>query len=253
MTDPRTRKSSLYVALLLTVAAASQLSCTGEPGPLGEDGRRVDLPHDLRVYARDARVKLTLLGPADRAKIEPLLRAHERAIVRYDRLMARGQTRRSMMAPLLGTGAYVVLNDATGVGIADDVLLPFLALGAVAVTLATRPSASNQALSSAYQDVKDSAIAVSDAMNNATANGIDQAMSESIAEPGTRQHCIDRYVDCKNNAARGFDTRKCQGCMDLCMGGDYEWPDISGCDYQRRLPRPRRRPRRSLTGPHVKI
>ena len=50
--------------------------------------------------------------------------------------------------------------------------------------------------------------------------------------PGTREHCIELYVDCQQNAVRGFDVRGCQPCMDQCMGDEYRWPKGEGCNYR---------------------
>lgn len=139
--------------------------------------------------------------------------------------MARGQTRRAMQGPLYGAGAYVIANDMTGVGVADDVAIPFLALGAVAVVLATTAPASSRALQRALDDVKGSATTVSEVFSRVEDN------DKPIAAPGSRQHCIDMYVDCKLNARRGF--RGCQACMDWCMGAPYRWPETKACDYTR--------------------
>ena len=164
---------------------------------------------------------------------------HDRDVANYDRLMAQGQTRRAIMTPLVGAGAFVFANDSTGVGVADDVLLPFLALGAVASVLATQPPASGRALSSAYTEVQDTAKAVSDTIRDiqnhgvSQAQGIDRAQNQSSALPRTRQYCINLYVDCKDNAARGFDARRCQACMDRCTGNKNQWPKDDGCNYRR--------------------
>jgi hypothetical protein len=218
--------------------------CMGEDH---DDGARVMLDRDLRDYAADARAKLHLLPSETRALVEPVLAAHEKAIARYDRLMNRGQTRQAVMTPLVGLGTFIVANDATGAGVADDVALPFLALGALAVALATSSPANKGALADAYADVMNTA---SDVTNVFRQNGIEDMMnsasstldehasqskseskSEVQSEPGTRQYCIDEYVNCKQDAVRGYSRGACQVCMDKCLVNEYEWPEDAQCDY----------------------
>ena len=227
---------ALLTGALLLAALVLAAGC----GAMEVHDRPVPLDRDLREYAREARANLALLPEEQRRVVAPVLARHERAIARYDELLAQGDTRRTVQAPMVVAGAYFVGNDATGVGVADDVLLPFVALGVLATHLATDPPASSQALREGYQAVMLSAQVVRDVMERLQALGVTAAMS--IAEVGTRQHCIDRYVDCQQNARKGFNRDLCQGCMDKCIVSDrFEWPQGGQCEYRQRG-RPKRRP-----------
>ena len=228
---------------IMIIAALGQSSC----GLLnGDDDGRIPLDQDLRVYARSARAHLVHLTPGQRAVLEPRLRAHEQAIARYDRLMARGQTRRAVQAPLMATGAFLVADDVTGFGVANDVAIPFVALGVVAATLATSAPASDRVLRDAYRDVVDTAQAVSDSLASVGVDDPASSESEAAAQPGTREWCIERYTECQETAPRGFSLRNCEPCMRKCMAQGNEWPETTECDYKRRqsIPRPRWRIKR---------
>ncbi|MEM9489410.1 MAG: hypothetical protein AAGC55_09710 [Myxococcota bacterium] len=188
--------------------------------------QRVVFDRDLRVYAAEARRNLARLPAQERAALEPALVGHERALRRYDELAGRGRARQAALAPLVATGAFVLGNDATGVGLVDDVTLPFIALGLVAVVLATSAPASEGELGRARAAVVSSAQAVGRAMAKARLAG------QSLSAPGTRQVCIDLYVDCQLNSRRGFPRRQCQACMDLCLGGGNIWPDSVECRFR---------------------
>lgn len=220
------RSSTSTLALFLAALALG--SCSVMDPFDDDDSARVPVDPDLRLHVRNARTNLPLLSPEKRAVVEPLLVTHEQAIREYDRLMAMGQTRRAAYAPLLGAGAYVVGNDVTGVGVADDVALPFLAVGAVVVAAVTSAPASTKALQRALDKVRDSGQNLSRVYSR-----VDES-SEPIAAPGTREHCIDRYVDCQLNARRGYSRGGCQMCMDWCMGGGFIWPDKRVCRYKDR-------------------
>ena len=225
---PRVR---LACTALLCLAMLAETSCS-----IFEPEKRIPLTQDLRIYASQARARVSRLSPRQRAVVEPALRAHEHAIARYDRLMAQGQSRRRLQAPLIATGAFIVADDVTGFGVADDVVLPFLALAAVAAALATDAPASGKALQDAYQSVRDTAEQVSKALESSP---VDDS-SSTEASKGTRQTCIDLYVDCQENGHRSFHRSGCQRCMDLCMGNEYNWPTDDDCDYLK----PRYRPLR---------
>ena len=214
--------------LALSLAAFALGSCSVVDAFDEDDSARIPVDPDLRLHVRNARSKLPLLPPEKRAIIEPLLVIHEQAIRAYDRLMAKGQTRRAAYAPLLGAGAYVMADDVTGVGVADDVALPFLAIGAVVVAAATSAPASNKALRSALDKIRDSGQDLSIVFSR-----VDES-SEPIAPPGTRQHCIDTYVDCQLNARRGYRRGGCQTCMDWCTGQGFVWPEKNACNYKRK-------------------
>ncbi len=214
-----------YLMLMLASLLAGQVGCLDPPTPDGE--ARVPIDGDMRDYARQARANLIHLPPEDRKRVEPALAAHERAIARYDRLMARGETRRKLQEPLIATGAFLLADDVTGIGVADDVALPFLALGVLGTALVTSGPANSQALEEAHSQVLETGRRVSDALRGLQASGI-------RAEPGTREFCIERYVQCQQTAPRGFPLSRCKDCMNNCIVHEFRWPRTPECDFERK-------------------
>ena len=115
-----------------------------------------------------------------------------------------------------------------GVGIADDLLLPFVAVGLVAAIILTNPPASSMAQKHAYEEVADSAQVVSEAMMST----VFVVGTEITSMAGERQFCIDSYVDCQVNGRKGFPRSACQPCMDQCLGQGFFWPKTPGCKYR---------------------
>ena len=61
------RRLLSQLALITSALVVSQLSCNRIEGAL-EDERHVELPDDLRTYARQARANLSLLTPEQRCR-----------------------------------------------------------------------------------------------------------------------------------------------------------------------------------------
>jgi hypothetical protein len=80
---------------------------------------------------------------------------------------------------------------------------------------------SEQALSLAWNDVLRESGKLADVVHAAMA----------AAMEGTREYCIEEYVRCQEYARRGFSRRRCQPCMDKCMGNGYIWPVGGECDF----------------------
>ncbi|HZI02662.1 MAG TPA: hypothetical protein VEZ71_01505, partial [Archangium sp.] len=62
----------------------------------------------------------------------------EAALQRYLELSKRGKNRTRLMAPLAVAGTTLVADDVTGVGVANDFLLPVVGLGLLATQLLTQ-------------------------------------------------------------------------------------------------------------------
>ena len=108
------------------------------------------------------------------------------------------------------------------------------ALGAVAAVMATSPSADDSTLTAAYDRVRETANAISEAMHSSGVDdGSSATTSQSHAEPGTREYCIERYADCQDNAPRSYNRDNCQPCMERCIGDeDFRWPEEEvRCNY----------------------
>jgi hypothetical protein len=65
----------------------------------------------------------------------------ERELERYRELTSGGSSRAQAMGGIGLVAAGVVADDASVIGVADDVLLPFLALAALVTVMVTRPAA----------------------------------------------------------------------------------------------------------------
>ncbi len=127
-------------------------------------------PVDAHVALRDklakARKGLTEHGSTleqeDRKSLDAALTKAERALSHYEQIVKRGDSRKSAMAPLLVAGGGLIADDATGVGVADDVLIPFVALGIIAVYIGTQSPATDAEISEAWRQVIDRSKDVAD-------------------------------------------------------------------------------------------
>ena len=232
LNTPTTRHQR-YPALALALSAL--LGC----GASVVENQRVtyiDLPGDLRGYARDARATLPDLDDRRRVLLEPALDHLDAAIAAFDDLSSQGGTRERLRTPVIGVAVGLTADDLTGYGLANDVVLPFLAVGVLAITLSTDAPASENTLHIAREQVLTAARRVKEAMESTRTTGVGTSVglqSAATAAPGTRQGCIDLYVDCQQNAPWPFDLRKCQPCMDKCLANGYRWPTDPGCHYRK--------------------
>lgn len=79
----------------------------------------------------------------------------ETALQHYLELSKRGKARTRRMAPLAVAGTTLVADDVTGVGVADDFLLPVVGLGLLATRLLTHALAPDTELDKAWRGVLD--------------------------------------------------------------------------------------------------
>lgn len=135
----------------------------------------------IRSKLASARKALTDKGKSldeqERRSLDEALTQAEGALRRYEELARRGSARKEAMAPLLIAGGGILADDVTGVGVADDVLLPFIALGAVVAYIGTHASASDAELNNAWQAVLD----------KLTATG---QVAERVASRRKRKACL---------------------------------------------------------------
>ena len=110
----------------------------------GESPSPADIA-EVRAKLQDARAVLNRQGdklsPGDRQLLSSKLSAAEQALAQFDEVVARGKERAATTAPLVVAAGALMADDATGVGVADDVLLPFVALGLLTTYLSTKPPA----------------------------------------------------------------------------------------------------------------
>ena len=122
-----------------------------------DEGPSADDVAKVRAKLQSARDALNRQGDklnsADRQLLSSKLSEAEQALARFDELVARGKERAAATTPLVAAGGALVLDDATGVGTVDDVLLPFVGLGLLAAYLATKPPAPAAEVQAAWQGV----------------------------------------------------------------------------------------------------
>ena len=211
-----------FAGHLLCLALAGLCACSVGAATTGQ---APTLDPVWRTYGQNVRAHLSSLTPEQRAAVEPFLEAHERTVADFDAMAGRGATRRAVQRPLLLLGAVLMADDSSGFGLIDDLALPFVGAALAATMMTTAAPATSTEQTHALDAVTASGQVLADIMQH-LASGV----VASIAAPGTRQHCIDKYVDCQLNARRNFSRRGCQPCMDQCLGQGYQWPPT--CDYK---------------------
>lgn len=182
----------------------------------------------VRAKLQSARAALASqgdkLGEADRQVLSSKLSEAERALVQFDELLARGQGRAATTAPLMAAGGTLVLDDATGVGAADDVLLPFVALGLLATYLFTEPPAPVPEVAAAWVVVLMAMQATAEASKDVKR----QAAAEKKAD-GCYCRCFRRgegpyLADRQAGPAVCWTICKGKGYSGYQCGGAVIWP-----------------------------
>ena len=134
-------------------------------------------PDELNaVKTRLTQARLVLTSPdlpveedAHRSLVERLDKA-EAALQRYSKLSAQGETRARLEAPLALAGVALLADDATGIGAADDPLLPFIGLGLLATRLLTEAPAPATERDESWRTVLKEVQAVSDMARQVSAS-----------------------------------------------------------------------------------
>jgi hypothetical protein len=129
-------------------------------------------PEVKAVRTRLTRARAGLSSPKltedERRTLESRLNAAERALDAYVRVVTRGDKRAAATAPLYAAGGAVLADDVTGVGAADDPLLPIIGLGVLLAHAATSPPATDSEINKAW-------IALVAAMEAASATAVELA------------------------------------------------------------------------------
>jgi hypothetical protein len=153
---------------------------------------------------------------------EAIARA-ETALDRYEGLASKGAARQRRVGRIYLVGSFVVANNATGIGVADDVLIPFLILGFIATHLTTEAPAAPAALSQAWGEV----IAGLDAVGQ-VAEGIRTA-SQRVSPMSPMDDCTIHLQECLgtplgNKYSGGKWGRSvCYDCWEICTRSKL-WP-----------------------------
>lgn len=219
-----------------TIAIALVSSCGIDAHGPDPDIRSATIEQKATIerYLRAAEDTLPKVPAASQHALSNALLRARSALDSYDQLARQGSSRRQAHNALYVTGVALIADDASGVGIADNVLLPFVALGIVAVHLTQKAPAPPQELSQAWNEVIDSFAEV----GQLAGTEIRQAL-ESVPP---MDHCIEHYGLClttplgiRNSGGR-WRHSICQDCLDICHGSGH-WPARTGhgksCDWWR--------------------
>jgi hypothetical protein len=144
----------------------------------------------IRGRLHAAQAALRDLPPEERGRMSQALASAEVALARYEHLASQGAVRQRRTGQIYMAGSFVVANDATGVGAADDWVIPFLILGLIATHLTTEAPAPPADLTQAWGDV----IAGLDAVGKA-AEGI-RAGSRRVSPMPPMDNCTVHLQEC---------------------------------------------------------
>ncbi len=173
------------------------------------------------VDAADGVLDNPSISSEHKARLQAALSATRAALSTYSLVRGRGANRAAVMGPLRLSAGGILADDATGVGVGDNVLLIPLALAAIATYVVTDARASDDELGQAWNEVLDSSRQLGAAVTAATA---------AMAATEIERRCMERMVHCLENPwqpswNRDYGPRKaCRECYRQCtMGG--QWPE----------------------------
>jgi hypothetical protein len=132
----------------------------------GQNGKGPTQQDINRAMSEIAKAKAIVNNPDapllddERSNLKAKIASAEAKLSEYTELSNQGSTRQAVMAPLALAGGGVLADDATGVGVADDFLLPLIGIGMLVTYLATRSPASDQELANSWSQVTSSLEAV---------------------------------------------------------------------------------------------
>lgn len=213
-----------YIALLLSLVL---LACAGEtprrqtfvtcndPAPSDDD---VEL---LRWYIQRARRALPSLPPMQRDLLAAHVTRAEQALETLFEALGERSWCTKGKGYLYIAGAAVVADDATGVGAADDVLLPFIAFGAIALHMMTEAPAPPAELAMAWGGV----VGTLDSL----AREAERLKTSPVLPP--MNDCQVHFAECLSSrlqSRRGstHGSSACIDCNDFCRN-QGRWYDFT--------------------------
>jgi hypothetical protein len=111
----------------------------------------------VRASLAEARKALNgsggVLQAEQRQRLRQRLQRADEAFQRYVQLSSDSDKREDATAPLLAAGALLLADDASVVGAADDVLLPFIGIALLVTQLKASSPAATTELETAWRDV----------------------------------------------------------------------------------------------------
>lgn len=216
----------LVLALASTLSA---MSCGSSESVTERDFvARNDAERDARermrfwVDAASRFIERPELSPATKQQLRAAVAGSRTALSRYNRLRQRGTTRATVMMPIQASAGAIVADDATGIGVADDILLIPLALAAIATHVLTDDTATSDEIGQAWNQTLDS-------IRNL---GAVAAAAAAMTTDDIERRCMEKLHQCLENPWQPewnrevFGHRKeCRGCYRLCKSQAGTWPE----------------------------
>ena len=178
-----------------------------------------------RLHA--AQAALPDLPPEERERMRQALARAEVALARYEHLAAQGAVRQRRTGQIYMAGSFVVANDASGIGAADDWVIPFLILGLIATHLTTEAPAPPADLTQGWAEV----IAGLNAVGKA-AEGIRAGQRVSPMPP--MDNCVSHLGMCletplgRPHSGGRWGHSICVDCNEICRRSPTGWPASTG-------------------------
>lgn len=134
------------------------------------------------------------------------------------KVLTQGDKRTAAVTPFVMAGGAILADDATGVGVADDPLLPIILLGGLLAHAATPSPATEPEISKAW-------IALSAALAAAATAAIELARQK---KPGCYCYCI-KPGESRSPQGRVDNPKQCRS---KCRANSPEWTGhVCGGDY----------------------
>lgn len=147
------------------------------------------------------------------------------ALSNYDRRRSRGAARAMIIAPIRASAGAIVADNATGIGVGNDVLLVPLALAAVAAYAITDARASSDELGQAWNSV----LSTSGELGTKVDVVLSALTAVHSGERPPRDDCIGNIARCLGTRLGDRGTGRspghsiCADCLEVCQG-DGTWP-----------------------------
>jgi hypothetical protein len=188
----------------------------------------------IRDRLQTARQAARLLKAGARDTLQEKIKAAEGALKNYERLQQRADRHKKTRDLLWMAGGVTLADDASGAGVADDVLLPILALAAIAHHLLTQPAVEDAQLGAAWTELMQSLAAAGEA-----AQTVVGSQSVAAARPGRKnckenlKRCLETPLGARNSGGESGHSI-CTDCFRACSGDLKVWPDRTwyGADCQ---------------------
>lgn len=213
---------ALLVFLIFSMAASA------DEAPSAPTQGDVDAVLQRIQRAREALAKRgsTLNAQHQRSLLDKLGEV-EKALGTYENLRRQGTSRQNATRPLYIAGAALLADDVTGIGTADDALVPFLGLGILGVYLVTHPPVLPAELARAWMQV----IMALEEVGHA-AGGIHLMAGSHASDIPKRKDCLKHLTGClgtrlgRPGSGRSRGHSVCADCFEICQGEEKAWPDV---------------------------